>query len=536
MDLTKYEKIFAQESERYLKELDDLLMRVEKDLLNRSLWSEIHGKVHSIKGMARALSLDKITGLSHSMEDWCKEFQQGTMEATANAVQLLFDGADLLRLLVARKGETDSHENQRWYSSLTSQFEKGPEESANKVQHVDSPHSSTPSPNKKINQVQVQYSLIEELLGLSQEILLSEKALPPLSQEQISSGLKNWIDRYTSLLKGLCFRLAQLRLMSVGDFFELFVKTIRDLAKEHNKEVRFEVIGGEVQADIALLANLREPFIHLFRNSIAHGIEPPDERVRAGKNPEGKIILEARRERDSLIISIGDDGQGIDRPAIIRHLKGKGSMTDEQIARMSQEEFFNTIISPDFSSVSETTDMAGRGIGMSVVAQAIEYLGGSMTIHSEKSRGTEFIIKLPLSLSILYAVTFYVGDYALSIPTSNVESIERRDRISPQERKSLYDLRALLGAHYNGGNGFHILKLRHHTPDSLTSGLHAKNGQICLLVDGITGNRPLMVMPLGELLSKVRIFSGVGIMEDGHISMLLDLENLLEVQTSSGHT
>jgi chemotaxis protein histidine kinase CheA len=119
MDLTKYEKIFSQESENYLKELDDLLMEVEKDLINRHLWSEIHGKIHSIKGMARALSLDKITDLSHCMEDWCKEYQQGTMEATPNAVQLLFDRADLLRLLVARKGETDSDENQRWYNSLT---------------------------------------------------------------------------------------------------------------------------------------------------------------------------------------------------------------------------------------------------------------------------------------------------------------------------------------------------------------------------------------------------------------------------------
>lgn len=526
MDLTKYERIFTQESEKYLRELDDLLMRVEKDLINRHVWSEIHGKIHSIKGMARALSLDKITDLSHCMENWGKQYQQGAMEATPGAVQLFFDGADLLRLLVKSKGETDSHEDQRWYNSLTSQFKKGPEESADRDQPEKSSRSPTLPMTQKIDHVRVRYSLIEELLGLSQEILVSEKTLPTLSQEQISSGLRSWIHHYTSLLKGFYFKLAQLRLMSVGDFADLFVKSIRDLAKEHGKEVRLEVIGSEVQADIALLERLREPFVHLFRNSIAHGIEPREKRVRAGKNPGGKITLEARRGRDSLIISIGDDGQGINRSAIARHLKDKGSMTDEQIGRMSQEEFLSTILSPDFSSVSETTDMAGRGIGMSVVAQAIDYLGGSMTIQSESSKGTEFIIRLPLSLSIIYAVTFKIGDYTLSIPTSNVESIDRRECISSEDSSSFYDLRGLLGVN-DGGEVFHILKLRH---PAERSSPNRRDGGVELVVDRVIGNRSLMVMPVGELLAKVRLFAGVGITENGDISILLDIENLPQVR------
>jgi len=530
MDLTKYEKIFAQESGNYLKELDDLLMRVEKDLINRDLWGEIHGKIHSIKGMAKALSMERITKLSHSMEDWCKEFQQGTTEATPDAVQLLLDGADLLRLLVGGRGETGSYKNQRWYNSLTASLAKGLEEAAAQLQPEKPSHSPARSMPEEIDHVRVEYSLIEELLGFSQEILLSEKTLPTLSQEQKSPGLKTWIDHYTSLLKDLYFRLAQLRLMSVGDFSDLFLKAIRDLAREHNKEVRLEVIGGEVQADIALLERLREPFIHLFRNSIAHGIEPPDQRVREGKSAEGRIILEARRERDNLFIKVSDDGQGINRSAIVKHLKDKRSMEDEQIARMSEEDFFNTILSTDFSSAHKTTDMAGRGIGMSVVTQAIDYLGGSMTIHSAPSKGTELILKLPVSLSIMHSITFKAGKYTLSIPTSDVESIERREPISPYENEPFYDLRGLLGVSENGGESSYILKLKH--PREKNS-YNSKNGNIELGVDQILGNRPLMVMPVGELLAKARLFAGVGIMENGDISILLDIENLPRVQTSS---
>lgn len=525
MDLKKYQKIFTQESEKYLKELDDLLIRVEKDLLNCDLWSEIHGKIHSIKGMASGLSLDEIARLCHNMEDWCKQFQEGGIEASPSAVQLLFHGGELLNLLVARMGDISSFEDSRRYNTLVSLFQKGSEAFATQSLSEKLLSTFPDSSTGVIDYVRVKYSLIEELLGLSQEILLLEKTLPPLSHEQISGGLKNWIDDYTSMLRGLHFRLAQLRLMAVGDFADLYIKTIRNLAKENDKQVKFEVIGGEVQADITLLERLREPLIHIFRNSIAHGIEPSDERIKMGKNAEGKIILEATRERDSLFIKISDDGRGINRPAIIKYLKNKKAMADEQVSGMSQEEFFDSILNPDFSSATETTDMAGRGIGMHVVAQAIEYLGGTMTIRSEPSRGTELMIKLPVTLSVMHAVIFRVGEYTLSIPTSSVTSIDRKKHIPPYKSGSFYDLRVIFGLKKSLGKSLNLLELQR--PGRKYS-QNEEEGEMIMIVDSIIGNRPIMVMPVGELLGKTKIFAGVGIMENGDISILLDIETLIE--------
>ncbi|MFH0844911.1 MAG: ATP-binding protein [Pseudomonadota bacterium] len=528
MDIRKYQKIFSQESEKYLKELDDLLMAVEKDLFNTGLWGDIHGKVHSVKGMASALNLERITVLGHNMEEWCKKFQSGTVKAYPDAVQSLFNGVELLRLLVARSGEIDSAEDQRWYTHLMSQLKKGPEElAAGGIQ-------AKPTPMKeasigKIDYVRVKYDLIEELLGLSQEIMLLEKSLPLLSHEQISGGLKTWIDDYTSMLKGLHFRLAQLRLMSVGDFADLFVKTIRNLAQENGRKVRFEVIGGEIQADITLLERLREPFIHLIRNSIAHGIEPPEERTRSGKDPEGKITLEAMRERERLIIKIGDDGRGIDRSAVAKYFREKRSMTDDQISRISEEEFFDAIISPEFTSASETTDMSGRGIGMNVVAQAIEFLGGRLTIRSESLKGTEFIMRLPVSLSIIHTVTFKVGEYLLSIPTSDVESIQRREARSSED-EPCYDLRGLLGVKENQERSPYILRFKlageKYTKEEMET-------EIAVAVDSVIGNKRMMVMPIGEILSKAKVFSGVGIMENGDVSILFDIKNLPTLPNNS---
>ena len=525
MDLTKYQKIFTQESGRYIDELESLLLQVEDDLSNSALWADIHGKIHSIKGMARALSLERITDLCHSMESWCKQFQEGKAKPPKDTAQLFINGRDLLKLLVASKGEIGTPQDLRWFDSLLSRFKKDPEEADVTVETGAAAFPSAGISAGKIDNVRIRYSLIEELLGLSQEILLLEKTLPPLSQEQLSTGLQNWIDDYTSILKGLHFRLAQLRLMSIDEFSNLFVRPIRDLAREYGKQIRWEIAGGNLEADITLLERLREPFIHILRNSIAHGIEPQDERTQIGKDPVGTILFKATRERDSLIIKIKDDGRGIDRSAIHAYLKNRRSLTDEQIARMSEEEFFETILSADFSSTSTTTDLAGRGIGMNLVAQAIEYLGGTLEILSKPSEWTEFIIKLPVSLSIIYTLVFRIGTYTLAIPTSTMMSIDRQEREVTNDRENLYDIRELLGITNKKESTSYILKLSH--PENKYSPA-GKETALEFAVDSIIGNKPIMVMPVGELLAKTKLFSGVGIMENGDICVLIDTNRLPE--------
>ncbi len=519
MDIDKYKTIFIQESGKYLQELNTTLVRVENDLLNRDLWSDIHGKIHSIKGMARALSLDTVSGLCHSMEAWCKEFQGGNITPTADAVQVLMDGAELLKGLVAATAEGDAPEAGPHLKRISALLTQRPDELVYEAQH-DTRSISAPS---KIDRICVEYSLIEELLARSQEIILLEKTLPPLSQHQISSGLRSWIDNYISMLRGLHFQLSRLRLMPVQDFVSLFDKTIRDLARKCDREVRLEVAGGELQVDIGLMERLREPFLHLLRNAIAHGIEPPDERERNGKGREGKIVFEADKRGDSLVLTVSDDGRGIDQTAVERYLRDTIGMSNQEISAMPREELLQTILRVDYSSADKTTQLAGRGIGMAVIARAIEYLSGSMTIHSEPSKGTQFVIKLPLALSILYAIVFRIGPYTLSVPTSHIASIERTEAASSKPGRPLYDLGDRLGIDPHTRHPSHILNIRR--PPS-RDGETAGETPDRFIVDGVIGNMPLMVMPSGELLARTRSFAGVGIMENGDISILLDIEKL----------
>ena len=244
----------------------------------------------------------------------------------------------------------------------------------------------------------------------------------------MSSGLKNWIDHYTALMKVLYFQLTQLRLMPVGDFADMFRKSIRNIAKENDKNVDFEIIGGEIQADITLLERLREPLIHIFRNCIAHGIEPTEERIGKGKSADGKITIEARSEKENLYIKIRDDGRGINKSLIIRHLKEKQTMTDEEIENMSEEDIYDTILSPEFSSSSGNYRVIRK-------RYRHEMLWPSPSITSEvrlqfprrRQIGTEFSIKLPLSLSIIYAIIFLCREVH-SCNTDIEHQLYRQDR------------------------------------------------------------------------------------------------------------
>ncbi len=524
MDLAKYRNIFAQESRKYLEDLGPLLIAVEKDRSSTELWEQIHGKIHSIKGMARALSMENISALCHNMEGWCRQFQQGAWKAGEDDVQSLFEGVDMVGLLVGSWGEDPSPMQRKQREALTARFEKEPSRDLSRA-----PKSLKDIPvhsPKGIEHVRVEYSVIEELLGHSQEIILLEKSLPSLTEDQASSGLKNWIDHCNAMLKGLYMRLAQLRLAPVTDFAKLFDASIRDLARKHGKEAKLEVAGGELLVDIALMNSLKEPFMHLMRNFIAHGIEDLEERAKAEKHREGTILLRAERKNSKLLLTIEDDGRGIDQSAVRRFLKEKTSMEDGAISKLSEKELLKTILLPGFSSARQTTALAGRGIGMDVVARTIETLGGTIDVSSMPGRYTRFVMQFPLYLSVIDAFVFTLGPYTLSIPTMRIEAVESAVSETGEERTaSLEPIKDFLGIAGPPGRASHIIRLRSLNEDApAPSDAHGMR----FAVDSIIGNTPLMAMPAGELAAKAKIFAGVGLMENGEISILLDLEKLHE--------
>jgi chemotaxis protein histidine kinase CheA len=222
-------------------------------------------------------------------------------------------------------------------------------------------------------------------------------------------------------------------------------------------------------------------------------------------------------------LKLQDDGCGIDRQAICDYLKRTRSLSDEEIEALTPEQFYKVILNPDFSSAIEVTDLAGRGIGMNVVAQAIEYLGGTLAIRSTPGEGTEFIARLPLSLSVIHGLVFELDAYRLAVPSADVVSIEQRHQAASPNGLVRYNLKTLFDPSHAPDDYHYLIRLKSSAdivqPD-------ATEAEIGLAVDQISGNKQLMIMPVGDLISKTGQFTGMGIMEDGGIAVLLDTTNL----------
>ncbi len=520
MDLEKYRQIFLRESDKYLQEIGSILIDVEAAPEETGHWQELHGKIHSIKGMARAMSLDAISRLAHEMEAWCLKFQRRECTAQEASIRVLTEGYSLLKALVPRLGQLDVPELNTAYYRLLQVLAKGPE-AGGTVAEPKPPLQDATSEAVTVDPIRsigVPCSLIEELLGFSQELLLMERSKPALPPEM--AAVQSWIDQFAALGKGLYFRLAQLRLMSIEEFIELYRHTIHHQARQMGKTVRIVLSGGDIKADVALLDRLREPMIHIVRNAIAHGIEPPEERRAKGKPEQGTIRIGAESRKETLVLRIADDGAGIRREAIERYLRERRGYGDADIAWMDKSSFFATILNSDFSTASAADETAGRGIGMNVIAQAITYLNGTLDIDSTPGEGTTITVSLPMSLSVMHAVVFTVGPYRIAVPTSGLDAATYG--VPPDDlRESILDLRKLFGVKIDERRPPGVLMLR--SPGAASSDRLPIRG---LMVDSIVGNKPVMILRPGQLIRNARIFSGIGVLESGVLTSMLDVDML----------
>ncbi|MGB5987245.1 MAG: ATP-binding protein, partial [Desulfobacterales bacterium] len=317
----------------------------------------------------------------------------------------------------------------------------------------------------------------------------------------------------------------ELRLMSIHQFADLFSRPLRDLARRYGKQVELQVAGGTIEADISLLERLREPLTHIFRNCLAHGIESAERRSQLGKPPAGKIILDARRQGAYLEMRIADDGQGIDRDAVVDFLKHRRGMGPAAIESLPSSAFYETILDPEFSTATQLSELAGRGIGMHAVLQAMTFLGGTLAIQSQPYQGTQYTLRLPLSLSAIDALIFRLGEYVLAIPGSRITKIDQiqyaqPSSFGPPPNVACHDLAKLFKLTPSRRKSYYLLYLQH-SPAQPGEG---KIPQTCIAVDQVIGSRSLMVLPPGKLLARAGIYSGVGILEDGTLAPIIDTD------------
>jgi len=335
------------------------------------------------------------------------------------------------------------------------------------------------------------------------------------------------VKRFDRLSRDLQTLAMSMRTVKVAHVFDKFPRMVRDLAKKEGKEVEFIVEGRDIEMDRTVLDRLGDPLVHLLRNSVDHGIELPETREKEGKPRKGVVRLSASRVKEHVEIRLVDDGAGIDTGALSKKAVEKGFLTSVEADEIEGDDLIDLIFKPGFSGASKVTDVSGRGVGMDVVKTAVSRLGGSVEVSSKQGEGTQFTLRLPLSLAIVKALLVKSSDEIYAIPTKDVSEVLSLKNLT---FKSIKGQRAVV----HRGTPMPVLKLDHmlQSQDARKRNYtkfivyETPKKRIGIAVEKIIRQDEIVIKGLGDGLGDVPGVSGATILGDGQVALVLDLSNL----------
>ncbi|NLI73455.1 MAG: chemotaxis protein CheA [Euryarchaeota archaeon] len=313
------------------------------------------------------------------------------------------------------------------------------------------------------------------------------------------------------------------RMVPVDFIFKRFPRIVRDLSQANGKEVDFIMRGNDIEIDRSLLDEIGDALVHLIRNSIDHGIESPEERKAKGKNPKGTITLSATQEQSNIIITVEDDGRGIDPDAIVAKAISRGIVNPDEVARLDDRSKLQFVFLPGFSTAEKVSDISGRGVGMDVVKTKIEEMGGFVRLDSTVDKGCRATLMLPPSMSIIRAMLVEVNDEKYAIPLENVRETVRvsHDEIHTIADRAIFRLRDEVLPVLNIRAEFGVSE---GSSGEMPAIIVEKNdNRACLLVSRLIGQQEIVVKNLGKDLRQTGYFSGATILGDGKVAMILDV-------------
>ena len=364
---------------------------------------------------------------------------------------------------------------------------------------------------------------VGELLLATARIREVGRTLPPLLRPPLDEG----VDRLHAIVKELHGQLMGVRMTPLSMVTERLPRIARDVARKLGRQVDVEVLGAEIELDRAILEELSDPLLHVLRNAVDHGIEPPHLRLLAGKPATGRIIIAARRERDRVVLEISDDGKGMSPGRLREAAVRRGSLTAEQAAGLSEREALQLATLPGVSTADTVTDVSGRGVGLDAVRKTLETVGGTLELESRRNLGTRIILRLPLTVAVQAVLLVQVGEEVVGLPIAKVHGAAHvryagldRSRGAPLltydgELVPVHDLAALLGFESTGRDERAVVVVE------------GAEGRIGLAVDGLLGQHEAVLKPLGPPLHAVGGLSAVTVLGTGRPVFILDMARLL---------
>jgi two-component system chemotaxis sensor kinase CheA len=531
VDLAKYRTIFIEESTEHFAEISRALLELEKNAESGESIDVVFRMAHSIKGMAASLGYDSITELAHKLEDRMQLVRQSGRIDPRDELSLLFRGLTALEVMVA--SVRDSGEAPPADPELVAALaravpapepkKKRPElapvsgrAGAAATARLEAPR---PPPTVRVNT-----RTLDRFLSTVGEVILSTSQVRTVSSGAgQNTALAEGLDRMDRVVGELQRRALELRTTPLLRILEPLPRAAREVAERSGVRVEVELRGAELELDRSILDRLSDPLVHLLRNAVDHGIETPDERTAAGKAPVGRVVIEARREKDTIRVSVSDDGSGIDLDAVRERAVEAGVLHPDLATDLTPEQIAALVFEPGLSTAASVSEISGRGVGMDAVRSTLESLGGSVEIATERGRGTSTTLVVPITAAVQRVLMLGVGAEVVAIPIAKVERIEE----CPTERieRTGTDSFALID-----GDLVPVLDLAARiaqpgaAPGKFTHLVltEVRGERVALSAERVAGQQQIYVKPLPELLRGARALSGLTILGDGRPMFLLD--------------
>lgn len=374
--------------------------------------------------------------------------------------------------------------------------------------------------------VRVDIRKLDDLMNLVGELVITRSRLEQLSLEKGDQFLGEAVEQLSRLTLDLRDQVLKTRMVPVDQVFSRFPRLVRDLAKETGKEVELRISGADTELDRTVIDEIVDPLVHIIRNSVDHGIEEPTTRIAHGKNEQGVVELKAYQSGNNVMISVTDDGGGIDPEIIKARAVEKGFMAPEAVENMEDEEVLNLIFLPGFSTSQQVTDVSGRGVGMDVVKTKISTLGGVVQVSSVKGEGTTITIRLPLTLAIIQTLIVQLGEDVFAIPTGYIEqtiSVAQKD-IKKLRNQEVTILRGEVIPLVRLQDYLEIPAAKNDNFDELDV-VVVRNGERKLgcVVDTLVRQQDVVIKSLGSYLGNITGIAGATILGNGKIALILDI-------------
>jgi two-component system chemotaxis sensor kinase CheA len=523
-------------------------LSLRKEQNDVELLNAIFRYVHTIKGTSSFIGFEQMSELTHKFEDVLNKLRKFELKLNPEIMDVILEAQDLMKVLLSKLEANDlSPIDISGVVSKLERISRGEFLIEEDVEKASVDNVSQKLQSKVIDKtVRIDVERLDELMNLVGELVLGRNRLTQIVSgiverfegESLARELMDTIAQVDYLTSELQAVVMRARMMPIAKVFSKFPRIVRDLSRDLNKEVELLIYGEETEVDKSVIESIHDPLVHLIRNAIDHGIETPQERKAVGKPEKGKVILRAEHEGNFIVITVEDDGRGIDPERVRRKAVEKKIITEQEASSISDRDALNLIFLPGFSTASKVTNVSGRGVGLDVVKANITKLNGMIDVQSTLGQGTKFILKLPLTLAIIQGLLVDVCGEIFIIPLSSVIEVVRipRSQVHSIKGREIIRLRDSVLPLVRLANIFNLSSNGDFKENLYVVVVGLAEKKLGIVVDGLVGQKEVVIKSLGSYLNNVRGIAGATILGDGTVRMIVDVAQIFKMSAENSYS